>query len=42
VQIARNILTGLRRVSPQNTDYFVAREKDFEDRLFRSLYGDDS
>jgi len=41
VQIARNILTGLRRVSPQNTDYFVAREKDFEDRLFRSLYGDD-
>jgi zinc/manganese transport system substrate-binding protein len=41
VQIARNILTGLRRVSPENTDYFVAREKDFEDRLFRSLYGDD-
>src|SRR3989442_9117819 len=41
LQIARNILTGLRRVSPQTTDYFVAREKDFEDRLFRSLYGDD-
>jgi len=41
LQIARNILTGLRRVSPQNAQYFAAREKDFEDRLFRSLYGDD-
>jgi len=41
LQIARNILTGLRRVSPQNAEYFSAREKDFEDRLFRSLYGDD-
>lgn len=40
VQIARNILTGLRRVSPENADYFTAREKDFEDRLFRALYGD--
>src|SRR5437016_11233674 len=41
VQIARNILTGLRRVSPANGDYFSTREKDFEDRLFRSLYGDE-
>jgi len=41
LQIARNILTGLRRVSPQNAEYFATREKDFEDRLFRSLYGDD-
>jgi len=40
VQIARNILTGLRRVSPENADYFTAREKDFEDRVFRALYGD--
>src|SRR5690349_22422718 len=41
VQIARNILSGLRRVSPENAEYFSAREKDFEDRLFRALYGDD-
>jgi ABC-type Zn uptake system ZnuABC Zn-binding protein ZnuA len=40
IQIARNILTGLRRVSPENGDYFTAREKDFEDRVFRALYGD--
>src|SRR2546429_9772934 len=30
VQIARNILTGLRRVSPENAEYFSGREKDFE------------
>jgi len=41
LQVARNILTGLRRVSPENAEYFSAREKDFEDRLFRALYGDD-
>ena len=41
VQIARNILTGLKRVSPENATYFTAREKDFEDRVYRALYGDD-
>lgn len=41
VQIARNVLTGLRRVSPENGDYFAAREKAFETRIYRSLYGDD-
>jgi zinc/manganese transport system substrate-binding protein len=41
VQIARNILTGLKRVSPANADYFTAREKDFEDRVYRALYGDE-
>jgi len=41
IQIARNILTGLKRVSPQNADYFIAREKDFEDRVYRALYGDE-
>ncbi len=41
VQIARNILTGLKRVSPENAAYFSAREKDFEDRIHRSLYGDE-
>ena len=33
VQIARNILTGLKRVAPTDADFFTAREKDFEDRI---------
>jgi zinc/manganese transport system substrate-binding protein len=41
VQIARNILTGLKRVSPENADYFTAREKDFEERVYRALYGEE-
>jgi ABC-type Zn uptake system ZnuABC Zn-binding protein ZnuA len=41
VIIARNILTGLKRVAPQSADYFTAREKDFEDRIYRALFGDD-
>src|SRR5437868_13553226 len=32
VIIARNILTGLKRVAPQDADYFTGREKDFEER----------
>src|SRR3989454_7825768 len=39
--IARNILTGLKRVAPQDADYFTAREKDFEERIYRALFGDD-
>lgn len=39
VQIARNILTGLKRVAPADADYFTAREKDFEDRMFKALFG---
>src|SRR5206468_9872080 len=41
VQIARNILAGLKRVSSENTDYFSGREKDFEDRISRALFGDE-
>jgi zinc/manganese transport system substrate-binding protein len=41
VQIARNILTGLKRVSPENADYFAAREQDFESRMYTALYGAD-
>ena len=41
VQIARNILTGLKRVSPENADFFTAREKDFEDRVYKALYGEE-
>ena len=39
--IARNILTGLKRVAPDQADYFTAREKDFEQRIYRALYGDE-
>jgi zinc/manganese transport system substrate-binding protein len=41
VQIARNILTGLRRVSPEDDAFFTGREKDFEGRIYRALFGDD-
>src|SRR5690349_6360697 len=41
VQIARNILTGLKRVDPADADYFTGREKDFEDRMYKALFGDD-
>ena len=41
VIIARNILTGLKRVAPQDADYFTTREKDFEERIYRALFGDD-
>jgi zinc/manganese transport system substrate-binding protein len=39
VLIARNILTGLKRVSPANAEYFTTREKDFEERIYNALYG---
>jgi zinc/manganese transport system substrate-binding protein len=41
VLIARNILTGLKRVAPQDAEYFTTREKDFEDRIYRALFGDE-
>src|SRR6184192_3514011 len=41
VQIARNVLTGLKRVSPDNAAYFAAREKDFEERIYGALFGDE-
>ena len=37
--IARNILTGLQRVSPENADYFAAREQDFERRVLEATMG---
>ena len=39
--IARNILAGLNRVSPANTDYFTPREKDFELRILNATFGDE-
>jgi ABC-type Zn uptake system ZnuABC Zn-binding protein ZnuA len=37
--IARNILTGLQRVSPENAAYFAEREQDFEKRVLESTMG---
>jgi ABC-type Zn uptake system ZnuABC Zn-binding protein ZnuA len=41
VMIARNILTGLKRVDPANAEYYAGREQNFEDRIYRALYGDE-
>jgi ABC-type Zn uptake system ZnuABC Zn-binding protein ZnuA len=37
--IARNILAGLRKVSPDNAGYFTAREADFERRVLDATMG---
>src|SRR5438034_1113989 len=39
--IARNILIGLKRVSPENADFFSGREKDFEERMYHALFGEE-
>jgi len=39
--IARNILAGLGRVSPENLAFFTEREHDFEVRILRATFGDD-
>jgi ABC-type Zn uptake system ZnuABC Zn-binding protein ZnuA len=41
VQIARNILAGLTRVAPAQAEFFAARAQDFEERIYRALFGDD-
>jgi zinc/manganese transport system substrate-binding protein len=35
--IARNILAGLQRVSPEDAEAFAARERDFEKRVLEAL-----
>ncbi len=39
--IARNILTGLSRVSPADAEYFKGREQDFERRVLEATLGPD-
>lgn len=39
--IARNILTGLKRVSPDNAAYFTEHEQDFERRVLEATIGQD-
>jgi zinc/manganese transport system substrate-binding protein len=41
VQIARNILAGLRRVAPADAEYFTLREANFERRLLTATYGEE-
>ncbi len=41
ILIARNVLAGLVRVSPENTAYFTERERDFELRVLRATYGEE-
>ena len=41
IVIARNILDGLKRVSPANGEYFTTREKDFEDRILKATFGEE-
>ncbi|MGH7646222.1 MAG: metal ABC transporter substrate-binding protein [Gemmatimonadales bacterium] len=41
IQIARNILAGLRRVAPADSAGFAARERAFERRVLVALYGEE-
>jgi len=41
VIISRNILEGLRRVSPANAAYFAGRQQDFELRLLKATFGEE-
>src|SRR5688572_13144256 len=39
IHIARNILAGLKRVSPGSGSYFADRERDFEKRVLDAMIG---
>jgi zinc/manganese transport system substrate-binding protein len=39
--IARNILAGLQRASPANSEYFADRERDFELRILQATFGEE-
>lgn len=41
ILIARNILTGLRRIAPQHAEEFGRREAEFEQRVLERLFGDE-
>ncbi|MFC1528320.1 metal ABC transporter substrate-binding protein [Candidatus Latescibacterota bacterium] len=40
-KISQNILMGLRKVDPDNYDYYEERQKALIDRIDRSMYGDE-
>jgi len=39
--VARNVLAGLEKLDPANTDYYREREAALEERLHRRLFGDE-
>ena len=39
IMIARNILAGLKRISPENAAFFAGREQDFEKRVLEATVG---
>lgn len=41
ILIARNILTGLKRVAPGDADFWTAREQDFEHRVLAATVGEE-
>ena len=41
VTIGANILAGLKRVAPENTDYYEQRYAAWKDRIIRALVGDE-
>ncbi|MBN1783059.1 zinc ABC transporter substrate-binding protein [bacterium] len=40
IDISRNILTGLRKVDPANSEFYEKGQQQFVDRVNRSMYGD--
>jgi ABC-type Zn uptake system ZnuABC Zn-binding protein ZnuA len=41
VKIAENVLIGLKKISPENADYFTQRYHDFKERIYRALFGEE-
>jgi ABC-type Zn uptake system ZnuABC Zn-binding protein ZnuA len=41
VIIGRNILTGLKRVAPEHSEYFESRYRDWTERVIRAYVGDE-
>ncbi|GAI36934.1 unnamed protein product, partial [marine sediment metagenome] len=40
-KISENILIGLRKVDPENADYYVERQQAFVDKVDRHMFGDE-
>jgi len=38
--IAENITIGLRKVDPENSDFYISQKDQFIDKLYRSLFGE--
>jgi ABC-type Zn uptake system ZnuABC Zn-binding protein ZnuA len=38
--VSRNILIGLKKVDPNNASYYESRQKEFEDKVDRAMFGE--